>query len=94
MNVIPHQQMSDEELLKECDKQYGNPLVVELNKRLASCIDSQTSYEAEIDQLSSANLALEKANEALIERNAELMGEVSKLNAEAVTLKDTLELLS
>lgn len=94
MNLIPHQQMSDEELLKECDKQYGNPLVVELHKRLASCIDSQTSYEAEIDQLTSANLALEKANEALVERNAELMGEVSKLNAEAVSLKDTLELLS
>lgn len=84
MIVTTHEQLSDEELLKECDKQFGNPLIVELKKRLASYIDSQQSYEDEIQSLQ------EKA-EAVEETAAE---SIAALQAEVVSLKEALDLLA
>ena len=61
MIVTTHERLSDEELLRECDKQWGNPLVAELKKRLESHIDSQQSYEVEISNLETKVEALEAA---------------------------------
>jgi len=36
--------LTDEELLKECDSHYANPLITELAKRLEEKIDELASY--------------------------------------------------
>ena len=84
MIVTTHEQLSDEELLNECDKQWGNPLVSELKKRLASCIDSQQSYEAEIQ-------SLQEKVEDVEEKAAE---STAALQAEVASLKEALDLLA
>ena len=84
MIVTTHEQLSDEELLKECDKQFGNPLIVELKKRLESHIDSQQSYEAEISNLETKVETLEAA----------AAESVAALQAEVASLKEALDLLA
>lgn len=84
MIVTTHEQLSDEELLKECDKQFGNPLIVEIKKRLASYIDSQQSYEAEIQSLQEK---VEDVEEKAAESSAALQAEVA-------SLKEALDLLA
>lgn len=84
MIVTTHEQLSDEELLKECDKQFGNPLIVEIKKRLASYIDSQQSYEAEISNLETKVETLEAA----------AAESVAALQAEVASLKEALDLLA
>lgn len=84
MIVTTHERLSDEELLKECDKQFGNPLIVELKKRLESHIDSQQSYEAEISNLETKVETLEAA----------AAESVAALQAEVASLKEALDLLA
>ena len=84
MIVTTHEQFSDEELLKECDKQWGNPLVAELKKRLESAIDSQKSYEVEISNLETKVETLEAA----------AAESVAALQAEVASLKEALDLLA
>ena len=84
MIVTTHERLSDEELLKECDKQFGNPLIVELKNRLESHIDSQQSYEAEISNLETKVETLEAA----------AAESVAALQAEVASLKEALDLLA
>ena len=84
MIVTTHERLSDEELLKECDKQFGNPLIVELKKRLESHIDSQQSYEAEISNLETKVETLEAA----------AAESVAAFQAEVASLKEALDLLA
>ena len=94
MIVTTHEQFSDEELLRECDKQWGNPLVAELKKRLESHIDSQQSYEAEISNLETKVEALEAAAFDAEEKAAEQSEEISSLQDDVASLKEALDLLA
>lgn len=84
MIVTTHERLSDEELLRECDKQFGNQLIVELKKRLESHIDSQQSYESEISDLETKVETLEAA----------AAESVAALQAEVASLKEALDLLA
>ena len=84
MIVTTHEQLSDEELLRECDKQFGNQLIVELKKRLESHIDRQQSYEDEISDLETKVETLEAA----------AAESVAALQAEVASLKEALDLLA
>lgn len=92
--VTVFSRLPDEELLKECDKQFGNPLVVELRQRLAMHIDSDVELETRVETLEAEKLATDKANEALTERCAELLMEITELKNEVRNLTDALDLLS
>lgn len=94
MIVTTHERLSDEELLRECDKQFGNPLIVELKKRLESHIDSQQSYEAEISNLETKVETLEAAALDAEEKAAEQSEEISSLQEEVASLKEALDLLA
>lgn len=94
MIVTTHERLSDEELLKECDKQFGNPLIVELKKRLESAIDSQKSYEVEIETLKGDKISAVKAQELSLELIAEQAASITALQAEVVSLKEALDLLA
>ena len=94
MIVTTHEQLSDEELLRECDKQFGNPLIVELKKRLESAIDSQKSYEVEIETLKGDKISAVKAQELSLELIAEQAASITALQAEVVSLKEALDLLA
>lgn len=39
-----YEHLTDEEVIKECDSYYANPLITELAKRLAEKIDELESY--------------------------------------------------
>lgn len=92
--VTVFSRLPDEELLKECDKQFGNPLVVELQQRLAVRIDSDVELEAKIETLEAEKFDTDKANEALTERCAELSLEITELENKVSSLTDALDLLS
>ena len=94
MIVTTHEQFSDEELLRECEKQWGNPLVAELKKRLESAIDSQKSYEVEIETLKGDKISAVKAQELSLELIAEQAASITALQAEVASLKEALDLLA